>query len=330
MRALALGMLAFVPLLSALAQSPAPQPVVGVVFYNVPMRDLAGVVPESPFARALLDGLGEKGWQAGGNLRLVWTTSEGRHERIPALVEELIRKRVDVLVASGNDMAAETVKQSPRLPVVLASSDYPVENGLAQSLARPGGSVTGLTNWVDRSLDAKRLSLLKEMVPRATRIALMGPKGAGGFSKETLDAARNLGVELMKLGVDAASELAPAFDEARKRRADAILVVDYPFAFVRDNQLQIAAFAVKHSLPMMHSTSSAADAGALMSYAPDIYANFRRAGHYVDKILRGARPGDLPIEQPTNLELVLNLRAAKAIGLEVPPTLRTQATRVIP
>lgn len=302
---------------------------VGVVFYNVPARELAGPAPESPFARALVDGLREKGWLAGQNLTLVWRTSEGRHERIPALVEELIRFRVDVLVASGNDMAAEAVKRAPSLPVVLASSDYPVENGLATSLARPGGSVTGLTNWVDRSLNAKRISLLKEAVPRASRIALMGAKSAGGFSDETRDAASKLGVGLSKLGVDEVSELAPAFDAARRLGVDAILVTDYPFAFVREHQAQISVLAMKHRMPVMHSASSAADAGGLMSFAPDIYTNFRRAGYYVDKILRGAKPGELPIEQPANLELVINLQAARNIGLEFPAALQTQATRVI-
>ena len=223
------------PLLAAsvFAQAPAAPRTIGVVFYNVPARELAGDAPESPFARALIEGLRDKGWQSGRNVRLVWKTSEGRHERIPALVDELIGMRIEVLVASGNDMAAAAVKRSPALPVVLGSSDYPVENGLAKSLARPGGSVTGLTNWVDRSLDAKRLSLLKEAVPRATRIAMMCPAEMARFDEEVLEAARKLGVELVRLPVDAAPQLERAFEHARERRADAVLVGDYPFAFVR-------------------------------------------------------------------------------------------------
>jgi ABC-type uncharacterized transport system substrate-binding protein len=328
----ALGMLLMALGLIAFAQPGATPRVVGVVFYNVPMRELGASAPESPFARALLEGLRERGWTQGRNLRVEWRSAEGRYEQIPSLVEELVRLRVEVIVASGNDIAAESVKRSPGLPVVLGSSDYPVEAGLAQSLARPGGSVTGLTNWVDRSLNAKRLSLLKEAAPLVSTVAMLGPGEAlaGGFSPETQQAADALQIKLFKLGVDHRDELASAFDQAVARRADAIFVVDYPFAFVKENQVAMSALALKHRLPAIHSTSSAAEAGALMTYAPNIYANFRRAGHYVDKILRGAKPADLPIEQPSTLELVLNLRAAKSIGIVFPPTLRLQAVREIP
>jgi putative ABC transport system substrate-binding protein len=313
-----------------------PQPKVariGVVFYNVPMRELSGPMPSSPFGRAVVEGLRERGWVVGQNAQIHWRSSEGRHERLPALVNELLDIPIDILVASGNDIAAASVKRSPATPVVLGSSDFPVENGLVASLARPGGSITGLTNWVGTSLNAKRLSLLKEAVPAISRVAVLGPPSESPaprrFSAETQAAADALGIRIFHVALDKQERTEDAFAEALRSGANAILVVDYPFAFVKANVVRINEVALKHRLPVLHSASTAADEGSLLTFAPDITANFRRAGYYVDKILRGAKAGDLPIEQPDTLQLVVNTKVARSLGLTIPVSLVTQASRVI-
>jgi putative ABC transport system substrate-binding protein len=310
------------------AQQPERVVRIGVLYYYVPMED----VETYPPSRALVEGLREKGWVEGRNARIVWKSAEGRPERIPALVEELLRIPVDVLVGAGNDMAAESVKRSPSIPVVLPSADFPVESGLVASLSRPGGSITGISNWVGRSLNAKRLALLKEAAPELKRVALLvSSEGARnpGFSSETQAAADAIGITLFKVAADHASELDRAFDNARRLGAGGIFVADYPFALLRKHQLMISELAARHRIPVIHSASTAADAGALLTYAHDINENFRRAGHIVDKILRGAKAGDIPFEEPATLKLVVNLGAARAIGLTVPQSILIQANRVI-
>jgi len=323
-------LLAFILLIGSAGTSAQPAGGVariGVVYYYVPAADVEAYGP----SRALVEGLREKGWIAGRNAQFVWRSAEGRPERVAALVEELVRMPVDVLVGAGNDMAIEAAKRAPALPVVLPSADFPVQSGLVASLARPGGSVTGISNWVGRSLNAKRLALLKEAVPRMKRVAFLVPAGAAraDFSRETQAAAEAMGVSLFRIVADRPQDLPKAFDEAVRGRADAIFVIDYPFAFVRAHQVLIAELATKHRLPAIHSASTAAEAGALLTYAHDISENFRRAGHIVDKILRGASPGEIPFEEPARIELVVNLNAARAIGLVVPPSILTQASRVI-
>jgi putative ABC transport system substrate-binding protein len=302
---------------------------VGVVFYNVPMLELRGPAPQSPFARALVQGLSDRGWIVGENVEVHWRSSEGNHGRIPALVQELLEARIDVLVASGNDIAAESVKRSPGTAVVLGSSDFPVENKLVASLAKPGGSITGLTNWVGVALDSKRLALLKETAPAITRVAVLGPPEFGRMPAETINAAEALAVRLAFIPVGRIEDLPRAFEEATRVGANGLFVMDYPFAFVAANQAAINILAVKYRLPAMHSASTAANSGALLTFAPDVLASFRRAGYYVDKILRGAKPGELPIEQPARLDLTVNLAAARAIGLSIPASVLAQATRVI-
>jgi putative ABC transport system substrate-binding protein len=306
---------------------------IGVLFYNVPMSELEGPAPTSPFGRAVVEGLRERGWLAGQNARIYWRSSEGRHERLPALVRELLDIPVDVIVASGNDIAALSVRKSPGTPVVLGSSDFPVENGLVASLARPGGSITGLTNWVGTSLNAKRLSLLKEAVPSISTVAIFGPPGGSPeprwFFAETQAAADSLGIRIVPVVLDRVEGTDAAFAEALRAGANAILVLDYPFAFMKSAATRINQKAHKHKLPVLHSASTAADAGSLLTFAPDIANNFRRAGYFVDKILRGAKPADLPIEQPDTLQLVVDLKAARAMGIKIAPSVITQATRII-
>ncbi len=318
--------------LMALAQSKRV-PRVGVVFYNVPLRELQPPSPSSPLAKALIEGLAEKGWAHGRNLELHWRSSEGQYDRLPGLVEELHRLPIDLLVASGNDIATKSIKRSPLTPVVLGSSDFPVENGLAKSMARPGGNITGLTNWVGSGLNAKRLSLLKQAAPATRKVAIVAPRWSSDtprrFSPETQAAADSLGIEIFLVSVENADQVDDAFAAAVRSGANAVFVLDYPLAFVHAAQANMAQAAIRHKLPAIHSAVNAGESGALLAYGPDIFSNFRRAGYYVDRILRGAKAGDLPIEQPDKLELVVNLKAAKAIGLVMPGPMVLQATRVI-
>ena len=216
--------------------------------------------------------------------------------------------------------------------MVLASSDFPVESGLVKSLARPGANITGLSNWVGRGMNIKRLALLKEAAPGMSRVAVIFnsvPEGKGGFGAPILEAARSMGVSLMHVPVDKLEELEPALAKAVAAGADGVFVLDYPFAFKRANQVKLAQLCTGHRLPAIHSASTAADHGALMTFGPDIVENYRRSAYFVDRILRGAKAGDIPLEEPSRLELVVNLKAARQIGLEVPRSILTQATRVI-
>jgi putative ABC transport system substrate-binding protein len=330
----ALGLVTLITLASlACSAQPASQVVtIGVLFYNVPTRETVGPRPENPLSRALVEGLRDKGWVDGRNARIVWRTAAEHPDGVKGTVHELLRIPVDILVASGNDFAVESRNRAPHIPVVLASSDFPVENGLVASLSRPGGNITGLSNWVGRNLNAKRLALLKESAPRSKRIAVMWnsiPAGTEPFGGAIKAAAERLGVSLVHVPVDEMSQLEAALGSAVKAGADALFVIDYPFAFKKDSQVRLAQLAIQYRLPALHSASTAADHGALITYAPDIAQNYRRAAALVDKILRGAKAGDIPFEEPSRLELIVNLEAAKAIGLALPPSILTQASRVI-
>ena len=305
---------------------------IGVVFYTTPLRETVGPVPESPHARALVESLREKGWVDGRNARLVWRTAYEHPNGVAGTIDDLVRIPIDILVASGNDFAFESTRRAPKVPVVLASSDFPVEAGLVASLAKPGGNITGLSNWVGRGLNQKRLALLKEAAPRITRVAAVFnsiPAGTNPFSAEITAAAQSMGVSLLHVPVDRPDELESALAKGLAAGADAIFVADYPLAFRRENQLKIVDFCTKHRLPAIHSASNAADQGALLTFGPDIVDNYRRAAYFVDRILRGAKAGELPLEEPSTLHLRVNVKAARQIGLELPRSILTQATRVI-
>jgi len=329
--AVLLFLLALVPAERAAAQ---PRPVIiGITFYTTPLRDTLGPVPESPHARALVEGLREKGWADGRNARLVWRTADEHPQGVAGTIDDLLRIPVDILVASGNDFAVESTRRAPHLPVVLASSDFPVENGLVASLAKPGGNITGLSNWAGRGLNIKRLALLKEAAPRIARVAAVFnsvPPGTNPFSREITAAAQSMGVSLVHAPVDRLDDLEPALAKAVASGADAVFVADYPLAFRREAQVRLVELCAKHRLPAIHSASSAAVQGALLTFGPDIVENYRRAAYFVDRILRGAKPGDIPLEEPAKLEFVVNLDAARQISLELPGSIVTQASRIIP
>jgi len=285
--------------------------------------------PPDPLVEALKEGLRELGYVEGKNIGFEYRWAEGREERLPSLATDLVRIKVDVIVASGGAPAVRaTMRATTAIPIVMLVGPDPVEAGLVASLARPGGNVTGLTYQIDE-LPGKWLELLKETVPKLSRVAALWDPGNGeGMLNISERAARSLGLQLQALKVGRPDDYASAFAEARKRRAQAVVVLGSPFNYA--NRERIVALAAKHRLPAMYDQRDfVVGSGGLMSYGPDFYALFRRGATYVDKILKGARPADLPVERPTRFELVINMKAAKALGLKIPQSVLLRADRVI-
>jgi ABC-type uncharacterized transport system substrate-binding protein len=284
----------------------------------------------APYAEAFKQGMRELGYVEGKTFVLVVRYGEGKPERLPDLARELVRFKVDVILA-GNDAAIAPVKRETRtIPIVMAYSTDPVGTGFVGSLARPGGNITGLSN-VSAELSGKRLELLREAVPGLSRVAfLWNPDVRGNLLayKETETAARSLHLELQSVEASRAEDLEQAFSAITSQRAQALVVpAGNPVAIA--NQGQIASFAQRNRLPSMFGAKEVLDVGGLMSYGPSVSDMFRRAATYVDKILRGAKPADLPVEQPTKFELVINLKRAKALGLTLPPSLLQRADQLL-
>jgi putative ABC transport system substrate-binding protein len=279
---------------------------------------------------AFRQGLRELGHVEGKTVVLEVRYGEGRPERLPELARELVRLKVDG-IATTNDAAIAAVKRETRtIPIVMIFSTDPVETGFVASLARPGGNVTGLSN-VSPEISGKRLELLRSVVPGLSRVAILwSPDARGNLLdyKETEAAARSLRLELQSVEVSRVEDLDQAFSAVISRRAQA-LVVPPASPVAAANRGQIATFAQKNRLPSMYGAKEYVEAGGLMSYGPSVSDMFRRAATYVDKILKGAKPGDLPVEQPTKFELVINLKTAKALGLTIPQSLLLRADEII-
>jgi putative ABC transport system substrate-binding protein len=296
----------------------------------------AGTSPESDrLGAAFMQGLRDSGYVEGRNIAVVRRATEGRVERAPALIAELIGLRVDVLLVTSTAAARVAKKATTTTPIVVAllASDA-VAGGLVASLARPGTNITGLTVF-DEDLGPKRLEWLKTVAPRALRVALIEPDSTGirdavqadALNTEYEAAARRLGVSLLKVPLKAASDFDAATAAIMRERADALLVGDSPVTFLL--RQQIADFAMRQRLPAIVAHRSALTGGALMSYGPDLADNFRKAATYVARILQGTNPAELPIERPTKVELVINLKTAKALGVAIPPSLLLRADEVI-
>jgi putative tryptophan/tyrosine transport system substrate-binding protein len=280
--------------------------------------------------KALSEGLRELGYVEGRNVVLELRFAEGRQERLPALAAELVQLRVDVLVTGSNPVIAAVKQVSATIPVVMAVSRDPVGAKFIASLARPGGNITGLANDTAPEIIGKNLALLKEAVPRVSRVAFLWnpvPPGAEASKNAAGSAARNLGVAFQPVAVRSRSELEGAFAVMVRERANAVVVAQDPVTF--GSRSQVVLLAARSRLPAVYGVREFAEAGGLMSYGPNIADQFRRAATYVDKILKGAKPGDLPIEQPTKFELVINLKAAKALGLTIPQSVLQRADQVI-
>jgi len=284
----------------------------------------------APFVDGFLRGLRERGWVDGKSIGLEYRFADGQYDRLPDLAADLVRIKVDVILAGSSSSAVAARNATRTIPIVMGTSSDPVELGLAGSLARPGGNVTGLSFSFDLELLGKELELLKEVVPNARRVAfLLNPTNPGSklAIKSVKSRAKSLGVQLQLLEARGPSEFEAAFEAMARERAEALLVAPDPiFGFHRTRLQDLVA---KSRLPAMYGLREHTEAGGLMSYSVDIGDSFRRAATYVDKILRGAKPGDLPIEQLSKFELVINLKTAKALGLTIPPSVLARADQVI-
>jgi len=273
-------------------------------------------------------GLHDLGYVEGSTLILELRWAKDRPDLLPGLAADLVRIKPNVIVSASGPSAAVVKNATTSIPIVLASSFYPVEAGIIKSLAHPGGNVTGVTHFTPE-LMAKRVQLLKEVVPKATRIAVLrSPGQLQDLVVRDMDAAaRRLGAELQPIEVGGADDLAAAFDTAVSGRAQAVMSTQGPF-FWRHRR-EIAHLAIKHRLPSLSGEPTAAEAGALLFYGPDVMEGCQRAAVYVDRILKGANPANVPVEQPTKIDLIVNVKTAKALGLRVPQSLLLRADRVI-
>jgi putative tryptophan/tyrosine transport system substrate-binding protein len=295
---------------------------------RVPRVGALGAV-DGPGWAGFRQGLRELGWEEGRNLVVEFRFAGRRDERYRELAGELVRLNVDVLAAQ-NSQSVRAAKEATRtIPIVMFSVSYPVEAGLVASLARPGGNVTGNSNQLS-DFSGKHLELLREIVPRTRRVALLwDPNNLSSAlgKKDTEVLAQREGVHIISVLLRRPEDIEGALTALIRERPDALIVHAVPLLFAAPGQ--VAEFALKHRLPSIAGLRGLADAGLLISYGPNLFDLGRRAAQYVDKILKGAKPGDLPVEQPTTFELVINLKTAKALGLTIPPSLLQRADQVI-
>jgi putative ABC transport system substrate-binding protein len=306
--------------LATRAQQAGKRPTIGLLTAGAPAT-------HGRWVAAFVRRLRELGWIEGRTISIEYRWAEGRPERYAEIAAEFVRLKVDVIVTQGGAVAAAK-KATSVIPIVFTVAADPLGGGLVASLARPGGNVTGLSlQFTD--LAGKRLELLREVVPRLDRLAIMANVSYPAAVLEMAEVeatARTLGLEVAPSPIRRAEDIAPAF-EALKGRAEALYVCGDPL--VTTNRIRINTLALGARLPTMHGIREYVEAGGLMSYGANFPDLFRRAGDYVDKILRGANPGDIPVEQPTKFDLVVNLITAKALGLTVPPSLLARADEVI-
>jgi putative ABC transport system substrate-binding protein len=289
---------------------------------------VGGVSAET--SEAFRQGLRELGYVEGKNIVIEWRAAEGKRDRVPALADELVRLKVDVIVTGGATDTRAAKAATVNIPIVMTNDGDPVGSGFVASLARPGGNITGLST-LSPEISGKRLELLKEIVPKLTRVAVFGTSTSASNARELKEvelAAGALAVKLQYLDVLAPKDFETAFRAAAKERSEAALmnVSGGIMGFQRKNVLELA---VKNRLPVTYHRREYVEAGGLMSYGVNVLDLDRRAATYVDKILKGAKPADLPVEQPTKFEFFINLKAAKQIGLTIPPNVLARADRVI-
>ena len=308
--------------LAAEAQPPSKVPRIGFLATNSPAE-----YPD--LLEAFRQGLRDLGYVEGQNIAIEYRWAEGRVERFSDFAVELVGLKVDVIVATSSPLALAAKNATRTIAIVFATAADPVGSGLVASIARPGGNVTGFS-LLAPEIVARQLQLLKEAVPTASRVAVLS-NPANSYTallvKETEAAARSLGVRVQPLGVRGATALDSAFSAITKERPGALFVLFDPVLL--GHRTRIAEFANKNRLPAMYPHREYVEAGGLIAYGVDLRDNFRRAATYVGKILKGAKPGDLPVEQPTKFELVINMKTAKALGLTIAPSLLQRADQVI-
>jgi putative tryptophan/tyrosine transport system substrate-binding protein len=306
------------------AQQPTKVPRIGFV------SGIGGPSNPGPNVVGFRQGLRDFGYIEGKNILVEYRYTEGKGDRNPSLVAELVQLKVDVLVVGGPGGLSAAKQATKTIPIVIVTQADPVGSGYIDSLARPGGNITGLTR-LTRELSGKRLELLKEVVPKISRVGVLwdadNSEAANGF-KEYETAGRALKIQLQSLGVRGPNpDLQGAFQAAAKGRVNALVTINTPV--LNRQQKQIVDLAIKNRLPLMSERSEYVEAGGLVSYSANEAESFRRAAYYVDRILKGAKPADLPVEQPTKFEFVINLKTAKQIGLTIPQSVLYRADKVI-
>jgi len=282
-----------------------------------------------PRIEAFRQSLRDLNYVEGQNINIEWRSAEGQEERLADIAAELVHRKVDLIFTQGTPATKAAMQATKTIPIVMTNVSDPVGAGLVGSLAHPGGNVTGLTNVLS-DLGGKQLELLKEVSPKVSRVAaLWDPGNAGNVSwlEEMKSASRTLRITIQSLKVHTSNDLEPALAAIKRERAGALNVQGN--SVTSDYRVQIVNFAIKNRLPSMYGDGGAVDIGGLMSYGPNPIGLYRRAATYVDKILKGAKPADLPVEQPTKFELVINLKTAKQIGLTIPPNVLARADKVI-
>jgi len=298
-------------------------PVVG--FINGSSQDLGS---SSRQTAAFRKGLSETGYVEGQNVLVEYHWLDGHYERVPAVVDDLVRRHAAVIAAPGFAPAAIAAKAATStIPIVFAVGQDPVRLGLVASLARPGGNATGF-DFFAVEVEAKRLGMLRELIPKAVRIALLvNPAGEPSMLNEVVATAGRLGLETIVLNASSSGEIDAAFADIARHRADALFV--FGDAFFNSRRVQLATLAARDRLPASYAQRQYVEAGGLMSYGPDLADSFRQVGIYTGTILKGSKPGDLPVVQSSKLELLINLQTAKALGIDVPPALLATADEVI-
>ena len=300
------------------AQAPPRSARVGVLIFSTPTE---------PNVATFRDAMRERGWTEGRNLWLDYRFADGRAERLPELAAELVALKPDLIYALGGDVAPSAKRATSTIPIVAVTSNDPVADGLIASLARPGGNVTGLT-FLLSDLAAKRVEILREIAPKVSVVGVLwNPEHRDPDFKDSQGAAAKLGMRVVSLEVRRPPDFDAAFQMALHERIDALIIVSS--RLMSRERARVLEFATRHRLAMATGWGEWAEGGALLTYGPNIGEIVRRSATHVDRILRGARPADLPFEQPTRFELVLNLRVAEALGLTPPPALLARADRVI-
>ena len=319
---LALGTLLFALCFSAEAQQTKKIPRIGYL-------TAASLVDIADRAEAFRQGLRELGYVEGKTIVIEWRDAKGKSDRLPELAADLVRLNVDVIVTGGAGATRPAKEATSTIPIVMAQDRDPVGDGFVTSLARPGGNITGLASLYPE-IGGKQLEILKEMIPKLARVAVFGTSTRPGNTQELREvelAAGALGVKLQFLDVLSVKDIDTAFRAASKGRADAVIVTGGPT--FNSQRTRLAELAIKHRLPAMYDRQEYVERGGLVTYGASIIGFDRRAATFVDKILKGAKPADLPVEQPTKFEFVINLKAAKQIGLTIPPAVLARADKVI-
>ncbi len=308
---------------SAAAQQPTKDPRIGYLTG-------ASLFANSARHEAFRQGLRELGYVEEKNIVIDWRSAEEKLDRLPALAADLVRLKVDIIVTGGSSPTRAAKEATTTIPIVMAQDADPVGSGFVASLARPGGNITGLSTLAPE-LNGKRLDLLREIVPKLSRVAVLGTSTQPGNAqslKEVELAAKAFGVKLQYLDVLSSKDITTAFRAATKWRADAVLML-LPGRVAISQRPEVVELAVKNRLPAIYNTAEWAEAGGLITYGTSITDLDRCAATYVDKILKGAKPADLPVEQPTKFEFIINLKAAKQIDLTIPPNVLVRADKVI-